>query len=185
MCLAIYAPAGIKIPAKGLIKSWVINHDGAGYMFRDMSGKVKIKKGFGKLTDMYKSYMRDFNENPSSDFGLHLRKASKGGTSLEMTHPFPFGDNGALIHNGTISELGDSVTSDSSELADLIGGIPEIAHSPELVEMLEGYVGRSRVVVFQGETTILLNRDGFEMDDGVFYSNKSYKDNCAEKEVTI
>lgn len=175
MCLAIFAPAGKKIPATHVMRSWKLNPDGGGYCYRDEKGKVVIKKAFPCPKIMLRSYLEDFRNHNDSSFAMHLRKASKGGKGLDMTHPFPLGDNGALLHNGTISRLGGTKVSDSKELAELISKIPEIKDNKTLIFLAELYTAPSRVILYLDDTTVILNRGSGVEENGIWYSNDTYK----------
>jgi len=183
MCLIAVAPKGLKIPLSGLKVSAKRNKDGFGFMINGEHGTV-IKKGFRGLTSMYRAYLTEFKENPNREFAIHLRKASVGGISAELSHPFTFGETGGLVHNGTIHGLGSTGKSDSMLLAKMLGDLPGWSKSKEMLSLIEEYVGVSRVVTFQdGELTVINGEGGMALD-GIWYSNDSILVDSGKKDVT-
>ena len=58
MCIIAAKPAGVKMPDPETIRRmWYANHDGAGFMYAH-DGKVKIEKGFMRLTDFESALKR-------------------------------------------------------------------------------------------------------------------------------
>jgi hypothetical protein len=113
MCLAIYKPAGEKIPFTEIKQAWTGNKDGAGLAVR-MNGSVEIHKGFMSLSE-YTDFIGKFSEELRYlDVVFHLRYTTSGNTVPGMTHPFPVSKKNnelkalyhvtdkAIIHNGVM-----------------------------------------------------------------------------------
>ena len=124
MCVVAIKNKGVEFPNDESVKAmWDTNSDGAGFMYA-LDNKVFIEKGFMKLTDFNgavallekKLRKRDMSIN-DLPMVLHFRITTHGGTSPQMTHPFPISaqeknlkaldltcDLG-LVHNGIITSV--------------------------------------------------------------------------------
>lgn len=187
MCVAIYVPANVETPSiETLKKCWDANPDGAGFAIRRTSkdGKfcIEIHKGFMEWEKFHEAYLKHGLEHYKEDLLLHFRITSKGTTCKGNCHPFPFTDavktlqstsvlsNYAMIHNGTLPitpEMKD--VSDTMELAARIykGGFYK--NVPQLFNLLEGFVGTSKLAIMDKEKVHLLGE--WKEVDGVYYSN--------------
>lgn len=180
---------------------WINNPDGAGFAFAH-DGNVFIKKGF--MT--WDAFIDSFNYwNKRIDFKnkgmlIHFRIATHGGTNRSMTHPFPIEtDEGALskpeyitnyavIHNGIIS-LTSSKASKSQGLSDtaifirdylsLIAKNKKWFNNPHNIQLIEKLID-SKMAILDRFGNIKMT-SGFDADNGVYYSNKTYQDNYFRK----
>lgn len=124
MCVIAVKKKGVAMPSNDSIKlMWETNSDGAGFMYA-LNGKVFIEKGFMKLTDLTRAIINlekfalksgtSVNDIPVI---LHFRIATHGGTSAELTHPFPISHDEkhlkaldltcdlGMAHNGIINSV--------------------------------------------------------------------------------
>lgn len=177
MCLAIVQPAGKDIPIGNLQAGWIANNDGAGYAFvRD--GKVHIRKGFMKLKEFLPSYTADRKDCPESVFLVHFRITSMGDRSEANTHPFPI-DGGALIHNGTLTGTGATYGSGPSDTKLFAERFSKhlswnfvTAHRPKWDDACRN----SKIALLYDDNSYqIINEQDGKWDDGVWYSNNSYR----------
>jgi hypothetical protein len=94
-------------------------------------------------------------------------------------HPFKLAQ-GALVHNGTIWELGDKFgvgKSDTHELSEMLYDL-DVPTLTKIQPILEEYIGRS-CIAFLGVdgSTLVLNEREWEEHEGVLYSNDGYTTN--------
>lgn len=197
MCIAIAKMCGVDMPSKDILqRCWNNNPDGAGYAF-NTDGVVCIKKGFmtfdafwNSISEAQKRY--DFK---NSGVLIHFRIATHGGVIPAMTHPFPIvDDNGALskleyvsdyavIHNGIISLTGPKARSEKamSDTAVFIRDyLSKIAQNRQWfkrranIELIEKLIDSKMAILnSRGE---IIHTTGFTEDNGVLYSNSTYKD---------
>ena len=193
MCIIAAKPAGTKMPATTTIENmWYRNHDGAGFMYAH-GGTVHIEKGFMKLDDFKKALERvqeKVNLNATSVV-MHFRIATHGGVMPANTHPFPVTSSISMLqklkcttslgvaHNGIISSvnprkgISDTMEYIASQLAPLYKGVPTFYENPNLMEMVSNAI-ESKLAILTGKGA-LYTIGNFETDEGILYSNSSYK----------
>lgn len=177
MCIAIYKAAGKIISKETLEQCFKSNPDGTGYMY-NKDNKLHIKKGFFGFEDFYSEYEKDQNEQCV----IHFRIKTHGEINTENCHPFQVTTNLGFIHNGIIGGYGTKEHSDTYKfneeiLKPLVTTFGKQAIWKVFVKsLIEGVIGWSKLVFLdnQGRFTIYNAHKG-EWDDGVWYSNSSYK----------
>lgn len=184
MCIAIVKPMGVKTPSKKtLLECWNNNPDGAGYCYND-GKKVTIHKGFMTFNAFYKSFKQlDYT---NCDLIIHFRIATHGGVSKECTHPFMISKNindlkkldttckSAFVHNGIISGYGSYTQNGVSDTMDYVTKI--IAYIPHVDTTLLNNLANEKNSRFALITKNNVIKGGtWVKDNGVFYSNSSYK----------
>lgn len=177
MCIAIYKPEGKLIPYDTLKRCFNANSDGAGYMFHK-NGKLHVFKGYFTMEDFWKAYKKD----QKKECVIHFRIKTHGEINEENCHPYRVNDNLAFVHNGVISGYTDPKKSDTWLFNEDIlqpfvrrWGNLEIFEDP-IKKLIESRIGYSKLIFMdnQGNTKIF-NEDKGNWDDGVWYSNNSYK----------
>ena len=178
MCVAVYKPAGVKMPDKATFQScWDTNPDGAGFAYRS-GGKIQICKGFMKFEKFWDAVKRF--ENCSGEMFYHFRIATHGGICPENTHPFPVSSDiralqgltvstdACIIHNGILP-----TTPEHPGISDTMQCIKNIAESgidtAKAIKLIEPFLGGSKIALMTREKTILAG-DWHDVD-GVKYSN--------------
>lgn len=198
MCIAITKPIGVDLPSDEILKTcFYNNNDGGGFAFND-NGEVVIKKGYMKLEDFLSAIHSADKKYNLKDRGMliHTRITTHGGTNASMTHPFPIcADEGALkktyyrspfavIHNGVISltsteALRRDGMSDTAVFVEKylskIAQNDDWFHNKANIELIQDLID-SKMAILNGNGEII-GTDGFTEDNGIFYSNSSYKDN--------
>lgn len=180
MCVAIYKPENVKLPALEVLKQcWNANPDGAGFALLTGEKKyaIEIHKGYmtwKSFVTAYEKYLADF----TGDLLLHFRIATHGGVSPGLTHPFSLTrdvkllkhtnvrTNYALIHNGMLPIESDE-GSDTMELCRRLSGLR--TNIPEIFNLIEGMLGNNKIAVMTRDKVHLFG--DWENIDGVYFSN--------------
>ena len=202
MCIAIAKPIGVDVPNDDILTNCFNNNpDGAGFAFNH-NNEVVIRKGYMKLKDFldaFHKYDEKFNFKNRGVL-IHTRITTHGGTNPQMCHPFPINsDEGALkkieycspfaiVHNGIISLTSGEATKkkDMSDTAIFVQKyLTKIAKNKNWfnnkanIELIEELID-SKMAVLNGKGKIIMT-SGFTEDNGIFYSNSSYKENRYKK----
>lgn len=176
MCIAIVKPAGTVISEDVLKTCFENNPDGAGFAYRTPGGLV-VEKGlftWDAFIDAYRA-----RNVADVDALIHFRITTKGDDAAENTHPFAI-QAGALIHNGTISHLGEArgkvgAKSDTRELAEKWDAVT-LDDMERFFDVFEHYVDDTRVAVMGHDgRVIVFNRKQWIEKDGVLYSNRGFE----------
>ena len=149
--------------------------------------------------DAFHKYDKKFNFKNRGVL-IHTRITTHGGTNPQMCHPFPINsDEGALkkieycspfaiVHNGIISLTSGEATrkKDMSDTAIFVQKyLTKIAKNKNWfnnranIELIEELID-SKMAVLNGNGKIIMT-SGFTEDNGIFYSNSSYKENRYKK----
>lgn len=192
MCIIAAKAKGVAMPTDEVIENmWYGNSDGAGFMYAE-KGKVYIRKGFMKFDDFRKALdelaaTHDMTELP---LVMHFRITTHGGTKPANCHPFPISDSIGVLskldtkchlgvaHNGIIDitprkGISDTMEYIASQLAPLSKAVPDFYKNKHLIEMIYNAT-RSRLAFLSRDGAIYTIGD-FINDNGVLYSNNSYK----------
>ena len=198
MCIAIGKLKGYDVPTESVLRTCFDNNpDGAGFAFA-YNGTVHIKKGFmtfESFINVFNSYNEKYN---FKDLGvlIHFRIATHGNRDGSMTHPFPLSsDEGALkkeqyssdyavVHNGIIS-LTSTTASRQVGLSDTAVFIRDYLvniakndnwfYKKSNFELIHKLID-SKMAILNVDGDIMFT-EGFTEENGVFYSNSSYKEN--------
>jgi len=181
MCICVYAPAGKKIPREYLENSWEVNSDGAGLMFVRDKKLYVYKELWDKeaFFEYYEHMYEVFGE--ASPFVLHFRIITHGKIDLLNCHPHKVNENLAFVHNGIISGVGATMNGEKSDSV-LFGekylrGLPEGALDNESIRLLiADKCGSSKLVFLDNIGNVYMINDNLgEWNEGIWYSNSSYK----------
>ena len=199
MCIAIYSPAGNKVPCEDYLRnSFDHNPDGAGFAYNLPNHTVQIEKGFMDYKSFSKAFKKAARKHNFTDCGvlIHFRITTHGGTNQQCCHPFPLvADENimkktkvktdyAVIHNGIIS-----MTSEEAKKRDHMSDtmvfieryLSKIASNKKWFnnksnfELIYDMIG-SKMAILNGYGAIH-STAGFTKDkDGNWYSNTTYKE---------
>lgn len=195
MCIIACKPAGIKLPTWSIIENmWYSNPDGAGLAFYNpKTHKVRIEKGFMSLSDFedkLNELDKQFNLQKLAVI-MHFRIATHGGITRSNCHPFPISDNTAVLgkpfletrigvaHNGIIDitprskDISDTMEYIASQLSQLVKFCPQFYKNKHAMQMIKNAIG-SKMAFITPENRIYTIGD-FTEDEGILYSNASYK----------
>lgn len=202
MCIAIAKPIGVDIPNDDILTNCFNNNpDGAGFAFNH-NNEVVIRKGYMKLKDFLDAFHKYDEKFGFKNRGvlIHTRITTHGGTNPQMCHPFPINsDEGALkkieycspfavVHNGIISLTSSEATKkqDMSDTAIFVQKyLTKIAKNKNWfnnkanIELIYELID-SKMAILNGNGKIVMT-NGFTEDNGIFYSNSSYKENRYRK----
>jgi len=178
MCIAIYKPEEKIISKATLQECYSSNPDGAGFMFAD-DKQLNIEKGFFSFDSFYNAYKKHQNKKVV----IHFRIKTHGEINKTNCHPFAVNNSLAFVHNGIISGLdGDKTLSDTIHfneqiLQPLVNKWGNLAlFQDPMINLLETRIGYSKLIFLDrhGNHKIMNEHKG-EWDDGIWYSNNSYK----------
>ena len=177
MCIAIYKPEGKILSQTTLTECYDSNPDGAGFMYAE-NKKLHIEKGFFSFQSFYDAFKKHENKQTV----LHFRIKTHGKIDTTNCHPFAVNNAIGFVHNGIISGFGDANHSDTigfnqSILQPLVSKWGNLAlFQDPIINLIEGRIGYSKLVFLDrhGNHKIMNEHKG-EWDDGIWYSNNSYK----------
>jgi hypothetical protein len=194
MCIIVIKPAGIKLPAMNTLENcWYNNNDGAGLMYA-AGGTVHIEKGFMSLKD-FKAALKRLKKSidvVNTPVVMHFRITTHGETAPGNTHPFPITEKLPLLqmtktktplavaHNGIISitpskkDISDTMEYVISQLAPLYQLKKDFYRQPAGKKLVYNFI-KSKMVFLDGKGRIETVGDFITGDDGILYSNSSYK----------
>ena len=165
MCLIIKKPFGRRIASDFLENAWQRNPHGWGCFHLDQ-GEVIWARG------LLLSELIDHNDRLPLDAEvyLHLRRATYGEVSHDMTHPYVVRPGVLLMHNGNIAHLApqDTARSDTSELArllrDMLSGLSDdqaaaLIRSQAFRALTAPLIEGSMVVLMDAKGPVHLGRD--------------------------
>lgn len=195
MCIIAIKPAGVKTPAETTIENmWYNNSDGAGFMYA-AGGNVHIEKGFMSLKDL-KAALKQLEktiDTTSTPIILHFRITTHGKTSPGNCHPFPVVEKLPLLqmtkcktplavaHNGIISgikpskeDISDTMEYIMTQLAPLYQLKKDFYKQDAGKKLVYNFI-RSKMAFLDGTGRIETIGDFITGEDGVSYSNTSYR----------
>jgi hypothetical protein len=175
MCIAIWKPAGAKVPIENLEECFRLNSDGAGFAAADGSSIV-MQKGFFKFGKFIKAYSK-FEELPCL---VHFRVKTHGMVDTSNCHPFLFAKGHlAAIHNGTINiKCSNTKKSDTwhfvQQVLDPIARAMDLG-DPAIRYLIEQSIGWSKLAVMDVEGNVVIyNEDKGHWNSGMWFSNHTY-----------
>ena len=194
MCVIAVKPAGVKMPAETTIENcWYNNPDGAGLMYAT-DGTVQIEKGFMTLKD-FKAALKQLErsiDTTNTPVIMHFRITTHGATSPGNTHPFPVTEKLPLLqmtklktplavaHNGIIDikpskkDISDTMEYIITQLAPLYQLKKDFYKQPAGKKLVYNFI-KSKMAFLDGSGRIETVGDFITENDGVLYSNASYK----------
>jgi hypothetical protein len=181
MCLIVVKPIGVTLDENDLRSGFEKNPDGAGYMFTS-GGKVRLKKGYFNFYNFYEELRSDLEANEkTSPFVIHFRLATRGYVNTSNCQPFRINSGLAFAHNGVLFGLDGYPKTQSDTAAfknQILKNLPLGFHKHKaILTLLEIAISKLNKFVFldnNGSIVILNEREGI-WEDGLWYSNDSYK----------
>ena len=179
MCIAIVIPEGATVNKDYLHNGWCANSDGGGFAYV-RKGKVKIVKSLMKWKTWEDAYYTAREANPDSPFLVHFRIRSAGSNTADNTHPYAL-KTGAVVHNGTLTGSGADWYRGPSDTAKFVEKFGEhLTYDNVLSKKLamEAAIGYNKLAfLFNNGKFVIVNEDAGHWDDGVWYSNGSFRTN--------
>lgn len=188
MCIAIYKAPGAKITDEQLQASVDRNRDGCGFAgitdSEEHERKLYVYKCL-KYNKFLKKFRKFEEENPESPMLIHFRIATHGLVDGNNCHPFKVSKDAVFIHNGTIHKAPidpDRLKSDTRMFNEtVLQNLPKgWERSSGIKEMIEEYIGFSKIAVLSLNGTVTLYREletgaHWNTDKNIWFSNTSYK----------
>lgn len=192
MCVIAYKPEGVKFPSDNIIENCFDNNpNGAGFMYCAKDG-VHIQKGFMKLSD-FMDAIEPFKNMTDMPFVMHFRITTHGGTSPEMTQPFPLtGKTKKLKRLETVSRVGVAhngiipLTDNAKSISDtalfikrymtMLVKNAQYYKDSRVGEMIAEMIGSSKMLIMSQDGHIEMLNKGWVYDKGMWFSNDSFKD---------
>jgi len=177
MCIAIYKPEDKVLSQETLTECYDSNPDGAGFMYAQ-DKKLHIEKGFFS----YESFYQAFKEHEHKQAVIHFRIKTHGKIDTTNCHPFAVNNAIGFVHNGIINGFGDTNHSDTIGFNNAI--LQPLVHKwgnlalfqDPIINLIEGRIGYSKLVFLDRHGNHkIMNEDKGVWDDGIWYSNNSYK----------
>lgn len=186
MCIAIVKPKNKIIPREVLQTCAEANPDGMGFAFCK-DDKVYICKWVDDFDKFYEYYSK---VETTSNMLIHFRIATHGEVCKDNCHPFKLNNRMALVHNGIISGYGSKTdnVSDTRDFIDkVIGKISyKQWYNPAFRELVGKVIGYSKLgILDKTGRYFIVNEQKGVWDDGVWYSNSSYKKVETKKDYSI
>jgi len=190
MCLITIKPCGADLPKDDYLENGErTNKDGIGCAYwKAGTNEVVIKKDFKNIEEFIKWEKENITKEDS--MLIHFRLATSGLKDEGNRHPFPLTKNGelirevnltcdsALVHNGVLSDLGGHKTfSDTQKfIMDIIAddAIKNNLESTAIRKLIIEFIGNDRLAILLKTGEIYIFGE-YEKDDGLLFSNTSYK----------
>lgn len=194
MCIIAIKKANQPLPDSKIMERMFLNNsDGAGFCYCQ-NGEVKIQKGY--MT--YETFTEALNkvsekiDTYSTPMMFHFRIATHGGVNPSLCHPFPTSKyisdlkcltvptKLGIVHNGIIDiktqkDVSDTMTYIAERLAKRYKWDKEFYKSRKQRKVIQNEIGNSRMAFLDNKGGIYTVGDFIE-DDGILYSNSSYKE---------
>ena len=179
MCLAIYQPIGKLVPEKHLENGFKNHGDGCGIAWAE-GGQLHVKRG---VHMKFEDFLVWYNEVKQFPCLIHFRKSTSGKIDEANCHPFIFNEGKlAAIHNGVLNiKCNDKDFSDTYHFVTLVlDPIIRKYHIPvndgSLNYLICTSIGSDKLAVMDANgKTYIFNEEKGSWDEGVWYSNTSYK----------
>ena len=193
MCIIAIKNKGVSMPDETTIETMFKNNsDGAGFMYA-ADGKVYIEKGFMNLKDFKKALNKLSHKYDLTDIPvvMHFRIATSGGIDKGTCHPFPITSKRkilrrcqlvtdlAIAHNGVIKisapdNMSDTMQYVSQKLSLYKRIQPDFYMHKHFLKRIENEI-KSKMVFLNGNGEIVTVGEFVSENDGMVYSNTSYK----------
>jgi glutamine amidotransferase len=172
-------PKDITISRETLLQCFNSNSDGAGFMYHNRNKKLQVRKGYFTFDDFWKAYEPMQNKA----MAIHFRIKTHGDIDKHNCHPFLVNDKLGFIHNGTIKgyssghQKSDTWQFNEDILQPFVDKWGKLAlFDDPMRKLVEDYIGWSKLVFMDNEGNFqIFNEDKGVWDNGVWYSNSSYK----------
>ena len=177
MCIAIYKPKDVVISKETLAQCYKSNPDGAGFMYAHKK-ELHMQKGFFTFDEFWEEYAKHQDKQAV----IHFRIKTHGPINEENCHPFLINNALGFVHNGIISGFGVDNKSDTNHFNDeilkpLVSKWGNLSlFQPAMKQLIESRIGYSKLIFLDRHGNYdIFNEDKGNWDDGVWYSNNSYK----------
>lgn len=187
MCIAIFKPASKVISKDYLRNAFENNSDGAGFLVHDpKANELLCYKGFFKFRDFWNKYSQ-FSRMKCI---IHFRIRTSGKRDEPNCHPFMVNANLGFIHNGVISinrpkECFSDTWHFNQRIRHFLEKVPFAWEKDSLRRFFDkigskeyssiGLGGSKFIFMDSNGKHAIFNEKAGTWEDGVWYSNTSYK----------
>ena len=182
MCLLTFMHAGCMADEQHLSNGAINNPDGFGFAIH--AGTHIISHSGLNFDRVYERFLTE-RRNHSGPALFHSRITTHGGTSLDNCHPFQVGrdTNTVVAHNGMLPIAARDGKSDTrifaEEMFPAMGGAATL-NSKRMRKKLSKFADGSKLVFLSANPDVqndyyIINESDGHWDDGVWWSNSSYK----------
>ena len=177
MCIISLKPEGKTISKETLAQCFRTNKDGAGFMYAE-NGVLHTEKGFFTFDEFYNAYQ----PHQDKKVAIHFRIKTHGEVNKDNCHPFAVSPTLGLMHNGMIDiqedhkEYSDTWHFNEKIIKPMYQDNKGFMKKSYNISLIRKFIGFSKLVFLnaRGESTIV-NEDKGMWDNGIWYSNSSYK----------
>lgn len=183
MCLLILAKGGATPSKKSLRIAAKANPDGFGFAIIGTDNRIHRFRSMD-IEETITAFFEARKRFPKGHAIFHLRITTHGATNIDNCHPFVINDDVVMGHNGMLPIKEENGRSDTRIFAE--DWLPEIGvkpllDDPEGVKELEKFIGYSKLAFLNvgdelDKPFYIINEDMGHWDNGVWYSNSSYKE---------
>lgn len=196
MCIIVIKNKGIEIPSRDILENcFDYNSHGVGFMY-SLNNRVNVEKGFMNFNEFYTRLMEinSYIDLKETSLVMHFRISTSGNVDGGNCHPFPITKNTgylralkystdiAMAHNGVIrsyippkdSILNDTQTFIKKYVYKMYKRDREFLSLDKNLAKLET-MADSKLCFLDGKGNITTVGKFIE-DNGVLYSNDTYKD---------
>lgn len=178
MCIIAIQPIGTKIKENILRNCWESNNDGAGIMYVE-NGKIIVQRELHNFNEFMR--IKRNADRIGGNIVIHFRIATSGGINEKNLHPFKINESIYFCHNG-ILDIDVPINSPINDTQIFnnyfMKGLPvDFVNNNAIMQLLEYSIGDRNKFVFldsSGQFHVLNERAG-KWDNGIWYSNESYK----------
>lgn len=192
MCIIVAKPQGISMPSMKTLKTcFEHNPDGAGFAYLD-NGNVVYRKGFMTFNSL-KNALDELKINKKeATMVFHFRIGTAGTNSKGLTHPFRIcndtnamklteGKGSVLFHNGILADYNpskdnkDDVNDTMLFTKKVINELPKDWETNKaILSLVKKSISYNKLAILKPSGLTLIG--DFKKDDGIYYSNESYKE---------
>lgn len=177
MCIISLKPEGKTISKETLAQCFRANKDGAGFMYAE-DGQLHTEKGFFTFDDFYQAYL----PHQDKKVAIHFRIKTHGEVNKDNCHPFEVSPSLGLMHNGMIDiqedhkEFSDTWHFNEKIIKPMYYDSRGFLKKPYNLELIKKFIGYSKLVFLNAKGVhTIINPERGVWDEGVWYSNSSYK----------
>jgi len=187
LCIIVVKPLGKKLDKSVMKTCWERNNDGAGFMY-SLDGKIIINKelkSFDKIWNKYHKCVIKPKLEENKIVVFHFRIQTHGNIDEENCHPFYInsGRHMAFCHNGVIRNVSagkDDHKSDTIQFKDkVLDHLPKNwMDNPGIMQLMINYIDYNKLAFLNssGDVLIFNKSKGDEDENGIWYSNSTYKE---------
>jgi len=141
--------------------------------------QIRIFKGYFGFRKFWWSFrLVDQEVGHKTGIIIHFRIATSGLIDVNNCHPFEVNNQVAFAHNGIINIESTEIKSDTVIFRDeILSKLPvDFMKNSAILELIGGYAKNSKLIFLNtsGDVIIMGEKEGV-WDDGIWYSNNSYK----------